>query len=42
MSKRNAVTYIKQDEPSFLKKFKEAVGYVEGPDVNTKVINFAL
>ncbi|XP_064640435.1 uncharacterized protein KIAA1143 homolog [Lineus longissimus] len=36
MSKRNAVSYIKQDEPSFLKQFKEKVGYVEGPNVDTK------
>ncbi|KRT79548.1 hypothetical protein AMK59_7096 [Oryctes borbonicus] len=35
MSKRN-VTYIKPEEPAFLKKIKEQVGYTEGPTVNTK------
>lgn len=36
MSKRN-VAYIKPDEPAFLKKIKEQVGYKEGPTVDTKV-----
>lgn len=36
MSKRN-ITYVKPEEPSFLKKIKEQVGYKEGPTVDTKV-----
>ena len=36
MSKRN-ISYVQQDEPSFLKKFKEHIGYKEGPTVETKV-----
>ena len=36
MPKRN-ITYVKQEEPAFLKQFKERVGYKEGPDVETKV-----
>ncbi|KAL3859964.1 hypothetical protein ACJMK2_010142 [Sinanodonta woodiana] len=34
MSKRN-VTFT-QDEPAFIKKFKEKVGYKEGPTTDTK------
>lgn len=36
MSKRN-VAYIKPQEPEFLRKLKEQVGYKEGPTVDTKV-----
>lgn len=35
MSKRN-VAFIKPDEPSFLKRMKEQIGYKEGPTVETK------
>lgn len=38
MAGRN-VSYIKQDEPSFLKALKARAGYVEGPDIDTKVSN---
>ena len=31
------VSWIKPSEPSFLKKFKNDVGYKEGPTVDTKV-----
>ena len=31
------VSYIKQDEPTFLRQFKERIGYQEGPNVDTKV-----
>ncbi|XP_013775107.1 uncharacterized protein KIAA1143 homolog [Limulus polyphemus] len=34
-SKRN-ITFSKPAEPSFLKKFKERIGYQEGPTVQTK------
>lgn len=36
MSKRH-ITYIKPEEPSFLKKLKQQAGYKEGPTVDTKV-----
>ena len=32
-----SIDYIKPSEPSFLRKFKEQVGYKEGPTVDTKV-----
>ncbi|KAI0217883.1 hypothetical protein LSAT2_030344 [Lamellibrachia satsuma] len=35
MSKRN-ISYTQQDEPAFLKRFKEKIGYKEGPDINAK------
>ena len=38
MSKRNAIGYIQNEEPSFIRQFKEKIGYKEGPDVDTKVI----
>lgn len=36
MSKRN-ITYVKPNEPKFLRKLKEEIGYKEGPTVDTKV-----
>ncbi|XP_061529676.1 uncharacterized protein KIAA1143 homolog [Phycodurus eques] len=35
-SKGNGVSWVKPAEPSFLKKFKNDVGYKEGPTVDTK------
>uniref|UniRef100_A0A182IQK2 DUF4604 domain-containing protein n=1 Tax=Anopheles atroparvus TaxID=41427 RepID=A0A182IQK2_ANOAO len=35
MSKRN-VAFIKPEEPSFLKKMKEQIGYKEGPSIDDK------
>ncbi|KAK7114605.1 uncharacterized protein KIAA1143 homolog [Littorina saxatilis] len=35
MSKRNKVKYV-GEEPSFIRQFKERVGYKEGPGVDTK------
>ncbi|KAK7574516.1 hypothetical protein V9T40_011707 [Parthenolecanium corni] len=35
MSKRN-VSFIRPEEPSFLKKLKQQIGYREGPTVETK------
>lgn len=35
MSKRN-VAFIKPEEPAFLKRIKEQIGYKEGPSVDTK------
>ncbi|RZC34899.1 DUF4604 domain containing protein [Asbolus verrucosus] len=35
MSKRS-ITYTKPEEPNFLKKLKQQVGYKEGPTVDTK------
>lgn len=37
MSKRNLVSYVRPAEPAFLSRFKERVGYQEGPTVETKV-----
>ncbi|EDW30175.1 GL22461 [Drosophila persimilis] len=36
MSKRNNITYVKPQEPSFLAKLKAEIGYKEGPSVDTK------
>ncbi|KAJ6661950.1 hypothetical protein lerEdw1_012797 [Lerista edwardsae] len=36
MSKKNQVSYVKPAEPAFLSRFKERVGYREGPTVDTK------
>ncbi|XP_071084249.1 uncharacterized protein KIAA1143 homolog [Haliotis cracherodii] len=33
---RKGVQYVENDEPSFIKQFKERIGYKEGPTVNTK------
>lgn len=40
MSKKNQITYVKPAEPTFLKKFKEDVGFKEGPTVETKKQQF--
>lgn len=37
MSKRNQVSYVRPAEPAFLARFKERIGYEEGPTVETKV-----
>ncbi|XP_067853766.1 uncharacterized protein KIAA1143 homolog [Heptranchias perlo] len=36
MSKKSNVSYVKPAEPAFIRKFKEDVGYKEGPTVETK------
>nr|XP_006824741.1 PREDICTED: uncharacterized protein KIAA1143 homolog isoform X2 [Saccoglossus kowalevskii] len=36
MAGRRNIKYVKPNEPTFLSKFKESVGYKEGPTVNTK------
>ena len=36
-NKASGVSWVKPAEPSFLKKFKNDVGYKEGPTVETKV-----
>ncbi|XP_066289801.1 uncharacterized protein KIAA1143 homolog isoform X2 [Branchiostoma lanceolatum] len=33
---RHGVSFSKPSEPSFIRQFKERVGYKEGPDINTK------
>ncbi|XP_073342169.1 uncharacterized protein KIAA1143 homolog [Pagrus major] len=35
-NKARGVSWVKPEEPSFLKKFKSDVGYKEGPTVDTK------
>nr|XP_020019408.1 uncharacterized protein KIAA1143 homolog isoform X1 [Castor canadensis] len=42
MSKRNLVSYVRPAEPAFLSRFKERVGYREGPTVETKRIQSQL
>lgn len=37
-NKASGVAWVKPTEPSFLKKFKNDVGYKEGPTVDTKVV----
>lgn len=41
MSKKGNVSWVKPAEPSFLKKFKNDVGFKEGPTVDTKVSVFS-
>ncbi|XP_006635605.1 uncharacterized protein KIAA1143 homolog [Lepisosteus oculatus] len=36
MSKKNQVSWVKPTEPSFLRKFKNDIGYKEGPTIDTK------
>ncbi|KAG3279704.1 uncharacterized protein KIAA1143 homolog isoform X1 [Ictidomys tridecemlineatus] len=38
MSKRNQVSYVRPAEPAFLSRFKERVGYREGPTIESKRI----
>ncbi|EHH16449.1 hypothetical protein EGK_11732 [Macaca mulatta] len=38
MSKRKQVSYVRPAEPAFLARFKERVGYREGPTIETKRI----
>ncbi|KAM4580523.1 uncharacterized protein KIAA1143 homolog [Odontesthes bonariensis] len=35
-NKASGVAWVKPAEPTFLKKFKSDVGYIEGPNVDTK------
>lgn len=35
--KKHNISYIKQDEPKFLRELKEQIGYKEGSNVDTKV-----
>ena len=37
MSKRGGIKYVQNDEPAFIRQFKQKIGYKEGPDVDTKV-----
>ncbi|XP_015184047.1 PREDICTED: uncharacterized protein KIAA1143 homolog [Polistes dominula] len=36
MPKRNVVSYIRPEEPKFLRELKEQINYKEGPTINTK------
>ncbi len=38
MAKRN-VSAVPQDEPAFIRAFKQKIGYKEGPNIDTKVYN---
>lgn len=35
--KKHIVSYIKPNEPKFLRELKEQIGYKEGPTIDTKV-----
>ena len=37
MAGRKNISFIKNDEPAFIKAFKQKVGYKEGPTVDSKV-----
>lgn len=41
MSKKGNVSWVKPNEPAFLRKFKNDVGYKEGPTVETKVVKLS-
>ncbi|XP_059178791.1 uncharacterized protein KIAA1143 homolog [Physella acuta] len=36
---RQGVSYVKNEEPSFIKQFKEKIGHKDEPDVNTKKLS---
>lgn len=36
MPKKNFVSYIRPEEPKFLRELKEQINYKEGPTINTK------
>lgn len=36
MPKKHNIAYVKPEEPSFLRKLKDQIGYKEGPTVDTK------
>lgn len=36
MPKKNVVSYIRPEEPKFLRELKEQINYKEGPTINTK------
>ena len=38
MNKKSNVTWVKPAEPTFLKKFKDDVGFQEGPTIDAKVV----
>ncbi|XP_021341392.1 uncharacterized protein KIAA1143 homolog [Mizuhopecten yessoensis] len=33
---KNAISYVQNEEPAFIRQFKQNVGYKEGPNVDTK------
>lgn len=37
MSRRKLVSYVRPEEPKFLRELKEQIKYKEGPTINTKV-----
>ena len=36
MSKKNSIQSIKREDPAFIRRFKQQVGYKEGPTVDSK------
>ena len=41
MSKKNSVSYIKPEEPNFIRKLKQQIGYIEPDSIETKVCFFS-
>lgn len=37
MSKRNNISYVKPEEPNFLKRIKQEIGYKEPDTIEAKV-----
>ncbi|XP_069108100.1 uncharacterized protein KIAA1143 homolog [Argopecten irradians] len=33
---KNAISFVQNDEPAFIRQFKQKIGYKEGPNVETK------
>jgi len=37
----NKVSYVKNEEPAFIKAFKQKAGYKEDPGIDAKVLNIS-
>ncbi|XP_060081970.1 uncharacterized protein KIAA1143 homolog [Ylistrum balloti] len=33
---KNAISFVQNDEPAFIRQFKQKIGYKEGPSIDTK------
>ncbi|XP_033728847.1 uncharacterized protein KIAA1143 homolog [Pecten maximus] len=33
---KNAISFVQNDEPAFIRQFKQKIGYKEGPNIETK------
>ncbi|XP_069769580.1 uncharacterized protein KIAA1143 homolog [Narcine bancroftii] len=41
MSRKNNISYVRPAEPAFIRRFKQDVGYTQGPTVETKKAQLA-